>query len=107
MALENHPASFDMVGRTATPDDGPPATWTFEGADYRLTPNGEGWDVTIDGRLLGRLETDNAAETPAPLHWRIRDPRHDGLGIGSTWGNWQDAVITLIDYRRAREDDRS
>lgn len=105
MALENHPASFGIVARdvTGAADNAPPATWRHEGLDYDLVPNGERWDVLVGGRLLGCLEHDHPADGTAPRHWRISDPEHEALGIGASWGDWQDAVIALIDYRRSRE----
>jgi hypothetical protein len=103
MTLENHPASFDSIARSEVgADDVPPSTWRRTGVDYDLVPNGQGWDVICGDRLLGCLEHD-LPDPQAPLHWRVRDPQHENFGIGASWGDWQDAVIALIDFRDRRD----
>ena len=103
MSLENHPASFDSIARgDLAATDVPPSIWLHKGVSYDLVPNGQGWDVLAGARLLGCLERD-LTDVQTPLTWRIRDPHHDGFGIGASWGDWQDAVIALIDFRDRRD----
>lgn len=105
MTLEHNPASFESIDRGSADRpslDTPPAEWEFEGASYRLVRDDEGWAVLSEGRLLGRVEAHPTPETRDALQWRIRDPEHDGVGVGASWADWRDAVITLIDYRRRR-----
>ncbi len=107
MSLDNHPASFDFTSRDAfgVGAERPPASWTFEGVEHDLVADGEGWNVFVSGLPLGRLERDLPVDAQSPLHWRVRDPQHDGFGVGASWGDWQDALIALVDYRQRHDAD--
>ena len=103
MSLENNPASFDSIPRgDGSAGQMPPPTWVHKGVSYDLVPNGGGWDVIAGERLLGCLERD-LPDPRTPLHWRISDPHHDGFGVGASWGDWQDALIALVDFRDRRD----
>lgn len=105
MTLDSHPASFDFLNQGPVEGSSlePPAVWHFEGVDYDLAATASGWDVLRDGVLLGCLEYEKPFEMGDPGRWRIGDPRHPDLGAGASWGDWTDAVATLIDYRRTRD----
>lgn len=74
----------------------PPTTWLFEGAAFTLHPSEDvHWEVTRNGEPIGYLVYVLDAE-----RWSIRLPDNDTAGIGASWDNWKDAVISLSDYAR-------
>lgn len=80
-----------------------PDQWADGDAVYDLRRlDAATWEVSADGASLGVLRYAPQLASGEAATWHIGDPNHHTLGAGVSWDAWEDAVASLIDYRRQR-----
>lgn len=95
-------AALDTAGFSAF-HVGLPDRWADGDAVYDLRRlDATTWEVSADGAGLGLLRYVPQLVDGEAATWHIGDPGHETLGAGVSWDAWEDAVASLVDYRRER-----
>lgn len=103
------PSTPESPARPVNPILGPvpadrpelPASWEYSHRTYLLrAEDASSWSIVEGSDMLGVLMFIPAERGDEHGSWRVEDPGHEILGVGTSWTSWEEAVASLADYRR-------